>query len=329
MENSASSPYRSVNAAGPCRREGLLWHSVIDAVLIAGPTASGKSAAALTLADRLGGTIINADSMQVYRELRVLTARPSDADMATAPHRLYGMVPAREAYSVGRWTAAAAAAIAEARCQRRVPILVGGTGLYFKAVLEGLSPVPEIPEAVRERWRTQASMSDARDLHEALSQRDEVMAARLPPTDPQRIVRALEVIDATGVSLADWQETAGAPILRDGATLKLVVAPEREAIYGAIDARFDAMVREGVLQEVEALAALELDPGLPLMRAHGVRELMAFLAGAMSMEDATAKAKTESRRYAKRQMTWARRFMSDWTWFPDGHAAASAAVAQT
>ncbi len=158
--------------------------------------------------------------MQVYRELRVLTARPSDADMATAPHRLYGMVPAREAYSVGRWTADAAAAIAEARCQRRVPILVGGTGLYFKAVLEGLSPVPEIPEAVRERWRTQASMSDARDLHEALSQRDEVMAARLPPTDPQRIVRALEVIDATGVSLADFR---GSSVSEIGMVLILIL----------------------------------------------------------------------------------------------------------
>lgn len=305
-----------------------MWHSVIDAVLIAGPTASGKSAAALALADRLGGTIVNADSMQVYRELRVLTARPSDADMDAAPHRLYGTVPAREAYSVGRWTADAAAAIAEARGQGRVPILVGGTGLYFKAVLEGLSPVPEIPEAVRERWRTRASQSDARDLHEALSRRDEIMAARLPPTDPQRIVRALEVIDATGVSLADWQETAGAPILRDGTTLKLVVAPERETIYAAIDARFDAMLRQGALREAEALAALDLAPELPLMRALGVRELIAYLSGTMSLEAATAKAKTESRRYAKRQMTWARRFMSDWTWFPDGQAAASAVATQ-
>lgn len=302
---------------------------MIDAVLIAGPTASGKSAAALALADRLGGTIVNADSMQVYRELKVLTARPGEDEMAAVPHRLYGTVPAREAYSVGRWTADAAAAIAGARGQGRVPILVGGTGLYFKAVLEGLSPVPEIPEEVRERWRARASMSDARDLHEALSQRDEVMAARLPPTDPQRIVRALEVIEATGVSLADWQETAGAPILGDGAILKLVVAPERETVYAAIDARFDAMLGQGALQEVEALAALDLAPELPLMRAHGVRELIAYLSGTMSLEAAAAKAKTESRRYAKRQMTWARRFMPDWTWFPDGPAAASAVAAQS
>ena len=151
------------------------------------------------------------------------------------------------------------------------------------------------------------------------------MAERLPPSDPQRLVRALEVIDATGVSLSDWQGTAGSPILKDDAVLKLVVAPERETVYAAIDARFDAMLEEGALEEVAALMALQLDEGLPVMRAHGVRELAAHLKGDMSLEDAAAKAKTESRRYAKRQMTWAKRFMTGWEWFPDGEAAAAAA----
>ncbi len=174
------------------------------AVLIAGPTASGKSAAALALAERLGGTIINADSMQVYRELTVLTARPTPDDEATAPHRLYGMVPAREAYSAGRWRDDAATAIAEAQSEGRVPVLVGGTGLYFKALLEGLAPVPDIPAEIREHWREQAETLGAEGLYRKLALLDPAMAMRLRPSDPQRVVRALEVIEATGVSLAEW-----------------------------------------------------------------------------------------------------------------------------
>jgi len=297
---------------------------VIEAILIAGPTASGKSAAALALARALGGTVINADSMQVYRELRVLTARPAAADLVAIPHRLYGTVPATEAYSVGHWLGDAAAAIEEARAQSRLPILVGGTGLYFKALLEGLSPIPDIPDETRAHWRQRAAKLTPAELHRELAARDRVMAERLPPSDPQRLVRALEVIDATGVSLSDWQGTAGSPILKDDAVLKLVVAPERETVYAAIDARFDVMLEEGALEEVAALMALQLDEGLPVMRAHGVRELAAHLEGDMSLEDAATKAKTESRRYAKRQMTWAKRFMTDWEWFPDGEAAAAA-----
>jgi tRNA dimethylallyltransferase len=297
-----------------------------EAVLIAGPTASGKSAAALALARALGGMIINADSMQVYRELRVLTARPDAADLVAIPHRLYGTVPATEAYSVGQWLSDAAGAIAEARTEGRVPIIVGGTGLYFKTLLEGLAPIPDIPRETRELWRERAGTLAAGALHRELAARDAVMAARLRPSDPQRIVRALEVIDATGVSLADWQGTAGSPILKDDAVLKLVVAPERDAIYAAIDARFDRMIEQGALEEVEALTALGLDEGLPLTRALGVRELAAHLAGALSLEEAATKAKTESRRYAKRQMTWAKRFMADWEWFPDADRAAETAV---
>jgi tRNA dimethylallyltransferase len=304
-------------------------HQVNKAVLIAGPTASGKSAAAVALAKRLGGTIINADSMQVYRELAVLTARPEPAEMAAVPHRLYGTVPAAEAYSVGRWLEDAAAAIAEAAREGRVPILVGGTGLYFKALLEGLSPVPDIPSETRLLWREQSERLGPERLYRELQSRDPVMAARLRPNDPQRVVRALEVIEATGVSLAEWQATAGAPVLGGDALLKLVVAPEREPLYAAIDARFDRMMAAGARDEVRALVALHLDPGLPVMRAHGVRELAAYLAGAATLDEAVTKAKTESRRYAKRQMTWLKRFMADWEWFPDGERAAEGAAARS
>jgi len=294
------------------------------AILIAGPTASGKSAAALALAERLRGTVINADSMQVYRELAVLTARPSKADMARAPHRLYGTVPAARAYSVGSWLEDAARAIAEAEGEGRLPILVGGTGLYFKALVEGLAPIPDIPPEIRQAWRASAAALGAEGLYRELEARDPAMAKRLRPSDPQRLVRALEVIDATGISLAEWQGGAAAPGLAPDAVRKLVIAPERDPLYTAINTRFDRMVEQGALQEVRALLALGLDPGLPAMRAHGVRELSAYLAGTCSLEEAVSKAKTESRRYAKRQMTWLRRFMQDWDWFPDARAAVEA-----
>ncbi len=298
----------------------------MKAILIAGPTASGKSAAALALAERLGGTVINADSMQVYRELAILTARPSEVDLARAPHRLYGTVPARDAYSVGRWVADAAAAIYDAQTERRVPILVGGTGLYFKALLEGLARVPDIPPDIRDHWRGQSEKLGVEGLRRELAARDPVVAARLPG-DPQRLARALEVIDATGVSLYEWQGHTAPPILASDAVMKLVVAPERETVYARVDARFDRMIEAGAVEEVRALMALGLDVGLPAMRAHGVRELAAHLAGERTLEDAATKAKTETRRYAKRQMTWIRRFMTDWEWFPDGETAAESVPA--
>ncbi len=294
------------------------------AVLIAGPTASGKSAAALALAARLGGTIINADSMQVYRELTVLTARPTPDDEAMAPHRLYGMVPAREAYSAGSWRDDAATAIAETQSEGRVPVLVGGTGLYFKVLLEGLAPVPDIPAEIREHWREQAETLGAEGLYRELALIDPAMAMRLRPSDPQRVARALEVIEATGVSLAEWHGGETSPMLSPDGVVRIVVAPEREVVYAQIDARFDCMVEAGAVEEVRALIALHLHPGLPVMRAHGVRELATHLVGAASLEQAATKAKTESRRYAKRQMTWLRRFMADWDWFPDAAAAAGA-----
>jgi tRNA dimethylallyltransferase len=265
--------------------------------------------------------------MQVYRELRVLTARPGESEEARAPHRLYGTVSAAESCSVGRWLDDAAGALAEAREKGRLPILVGGTGLYFKALTEGLAPVPDIPAEVRSYWRERAAELNLEDLHRELAARDPAVAAKLEPADPQRVVRALEVIDATGVSLAEWQGADHSPLLAPAGVLRIVIAPEREPLYAAIDARFDRMVEQGAIEEVRELLEVNLDPGRPAMRAHGVRELAAYLAGATTREEAMAKAKTETRRYAKRQMTWLRRFMSDWQWFPGPSAALEVSTA--
>jgi len=294
------------------------------AILIAGPTASGKSAAALDLAQRFGGIVINADSMQVYRELAVLTARPSQAEMQRAPHCLYGTVPASERYSVGRFLEDVAHALRDAKVEGRLPVFIGGTGLYFKALTEGLAQVPDVPPEIRAHWRGEAERIGTEGLHRALQARDPVMAARLRPSDPQRLLRALEVIDATSFSLAEWQGADAAAVLHPEGLLRIVIAPEREPLYAAIDARFDRMMEQGAIEEVRALLALGLDHALPAMRAHGVRELAAYLAGDSSLEAAVEKAKTESRRYAKRQMTWARRFMQDWQWFPNAAAVLSA-----
>ncbi|MGE8944482.1 tRNA (adenosine(37)-N6)-dimethylallyltransferase MiaA [Leptospira interrogans] len=285
------------------------------AILIAGPTASGKSALAIEIAERYGGVVINADSMQVYRELRILTARPSPAEEARVPHRLFGFVPAREAYSVGRYVTDAAAAVAEVQAEGKLPVLVGGTGLYFKALLEGLSPIPPISPDVRQHWRDEAGRLGAEALHRALTERDAEMAARLSPGDTQRIVRALEVLDSTGQSLAVWQTIRGQGVLSEDETVRLVLLPEREALYRRIETRFDRMISDGVLDEVRALQALDLDPALPVMTAHGVPALMSALTGTMAMEDAISAAKADTRHYAKRQFTWLKRNMIAWSSF--------------
>lgn len=282
-------------------------------ILIAGPTASGKSALALALAERLGGVVVNADSMQVYRELPILTARPSLEDEARVPHRLYGHVPAADAYSAGRFAADAARALAEIRAWGRTPIVVGGTGLYFKTLLQGLSPIPPVPADVRARWRGEAERLGARGLHGVLAGLDPEMAARLRPTDPQRIVRALEVLEATGRSLAEWQRSPGEPIVAEAEAVRLVILPDREELHRRCDARFEAMMAGGAFDEVQALAAQRLDPGLPAMRALGVRPLMAHLAGALARDQAVAEGKAETRQYVKRQVTWLRRNMRAWT----------------
>lgn len=284
------------------------------AVLIAGPTASGKSRLALELASREGGVIINADSMQVYRELDILTARPSRADEAAVPHRLYGHAAAADAYSAGRFVREAAAEIAAAHAAGRVPVIVGGTGLYFKALTDGLSPIAEIPPDVRAHWRGEAIRLGAAALHAELSRRDPQMAQRLRPSDPQRVTRALEVLEATGRSLADWQAIRGSAVVREWDCRRIVVAPPRDVLHRRSDARLDAMIAAGALEEVRRLMALDLDPGLPAMRAVGVRPLADHLAGRLGLEAAVAEAQRQTRSLAKRQMTWLRRNMMAWDW---------------
>ena len=286
----------------------------LSGIVIAGPTASGKSRLAVALATRLGGTVVNADSMQVYDALRVVTARPSPADEAAAPHRLYGHVPVAEAYSAGRFAADARVALDEIRAAGRMPIFTGGTGLYFKVLLEGLSPMPAIPTDVRAHWRAEAGRLGAAALHGVLAARDPAMAQRLAAGDTQRIVRALEVIDATGHSLGDWQRQPGVPVLEGGTQLRIVLAPPRDALMEGADQRFDAMLAAGVLDEVAALADLRLASSLPAMRAVGVPPLLRHLAGATSLGEAVDQAKRDTRHYIKRQMTWLKGHMMSWIW---------------
>jgi tRNA dimethylallyltransferase len=282
------------------------------AIVIAGPTASGKSSLALALAERCAGVVINADSMQVYRELSILTARPTAQEEARAPHALYGFVSGAEGYSAGRYASDAAHAIGKARSGGRVPIVVGGTGLYFKALFQGLSPVPAVLPAVRAHWRGQALHLPAAELHAILVRRDPLTAARLMPSDPQRIVRALEVVDSTGRSLAEWQRTPGVPVLVECQTVRLLVLPDRRTHAATIDARFDAMLAAGALEEVRGLLALGLSDELPIMRALGVAPLAAAIAGKLALSAAAARAKADTRQFSKRQGTWWRRNMITW-----------------
>lgn len=281
-------------------------------VLIAGPTASGKSGFAVRLAEIVGGTVINADSMQMYRELAIITARPTPEEQARVPHRLYGVVPSAEVYSVGRYLKDAAAAIAQARAEGRVPIVVGGTGLYFKALLEGLSPLPEIDPQVRAHWRQRGDEAGAAALHAELRDRDPETAARLMPTDTQRLVRALEVLESTGRPLSAWQKQPGVPVVQMHETVRLLLVADRADLMARIDARFDTMLEAGVLDEIRAFARLGLSSELPAVRAHGVRPLLAHLRGELSLEAAADGSKAETRQYAKRQVTWHRRNMLSW-----------------
>ncbi len=278
----------------------------MEAILIAGPTASGKSALALRLAERLGGTIVNADSMQVYRDLRVLTARPSPVDEARAPHRLYGTVDGAETYSVSRWLSDVAEALAGVRAEERLPIVVGGTGLYFKALTEGLSAIPPVPDAVRVEVRAWAAERTPAELHVLLAAHDPVTASRLRPTDPQRIVRALEVHRATGRSLASFHETREPAIVDGDTCVAITLAMDRETLRTRVDARFEAMMAAGALAEVEALAIRELAPDMPILRTLGVPPLLRHLQGELDKEKAVERAKLDSRQYLKRQETFAR-----------------------
>ncbi|MGO3930447.1 tRNA (adenosine(37)-N6)-dimethylallyltransferase MiaA [Rhodopseudomonas pseudopalustris] len=291
------------------------------AVLIAGPTASGKSALALRLAETQNGVIINTDSMQVYRDLRVLTARPSLAEEARAPHRLYGTVDAAQNFSAGAWLDAAAVALAEARAQRRRPIFIGGTGLYFKALTRGLAAVPPIAPEIRDAVRQRLEQGGVAALHAELARRDPEGAARLNVADRVRVARALEVLEGTGKPLAAWHGEALPPLLpahEVGAALFL--APERSALYARIDARFAAMLEAGALDEVAALHARRLDPLLPAMKAHGVPALIRHLDGELSLSEAAAIGCADTRHYAKRQFTWFRHQLPEFAWVPPEEA---------
>jgi tRNA dimethylallyltransferase len=282
------------------------------ALLIAGPTASGKSAAALALAERFGATIVNADSMQVYRDLRILTARPTSDEEQLAPHRLFGAIDGGVNFSAGRWTLAAGAILADVGEQP--VIFVGGTGLYFRALTEGLSDIPPVPEAVRAEVRNKAGGRATPELHKELAARDLETAQRLNPNDRQRILRALEVLDATGRSLASFFSARAPPVLTAGEWTGLYLAPDRAELGQRIDARFGAMLARGALDEVAALAKRRLDPALPVMRAHGVPHLIAHLEGRLSLDEATLRSKLDTRHYAKRQFTWARHQLTGFRW---------------
>ncbi|RVD28289.1 tRNA (adenosine(37)-N6)-dimethylallyltransferase MiaA [Mesorhizobium sp. M4B.F.Ca.ET.017.02.2.1] len=287
---------------------------VKNAILIAGPTASGKSALALDLAERQGGIIVNTDSMQGYSVLDVLTARPGSTDLARAPHHLYGHVHPSVAYSTGAWLRDVTKLIEDrllaerpvgAFVERPV-IFVGGTGLYFRALAEGISDMPEIPTAIRDRWRYELKEQGAERLHRILMREDSAVGMQLRPTDGQRIVRALEVLDASGRSIAEWQAARGRPLIDRDSARFLVIEPDRAELVGRIETRFDRMLDIGALDEVRELLALNLDPDLPAMKAIGVRELQAAMAGQLGFAEAIERAKIATRQYAKRQATWFR-----------------------
>ncbi len=279
-------------------------------LLIAGPTASGKSDHALAEAAK-GGVVINADASQVYDVWRVLTARPSVEEEAQAPHRLYGHIAPSVRYSVGAWLRDVAPVLAEARAEGLRPIIVGGTGLYFKALTEGLAEIPEPAEAVRVAVDWRLKREGLRALVEELAIRDPETAETIDPMNPMRVTRAFEVLEATGKGLAAWRAETPPPLIADAE--KILIVPDREVLYERCDRRFDIMIDRGALEEARAIAALNLDPALPAMRAVGAPELLAHLRGEISLDEAAAAAKQATRNYAKRQMTWMRNQMKDWT----------------
>jgi tRNA dimethylallyltransferase len=288
--------------------------NAFDAVLIAGPTASGKSARAIRLARECSGVVINADSMAVYQDLPILSARPTEEETLGVPHVLFGHIGAERNYSVGLWIEDAKVALAEARRQGRMPVFVGGTGMYFKALLQGLSDIPAVPEEVRARVRAQSAGVPPQELHARLRECDPQTAARLRPSDPQRILRALEIFAATGAPLASFHNARARPLLDAARCRCLFIAPDREILNRRIDARFDAMMQAGALDEAKRLMARGLDPALPAMRAVGVPGLLACLRGECSLEAAMERGKRDSRQYAKRQFTFARTQLPEFEW---------------
>ena len=276
-------------------------------IVVGGPTASGKSALAMALAEEFGGVVINADAMQVYRELPILTARPGEADLARVPHRLFGVLGAEDPCSAGRWRDMALKAIGEARGDGKRPIIVGGTGLYLKALCEGIDDIPAVPSEVRAALEARYDAQGGEAFKASLARDDPRTAERLPPGDRQRLVRAAAVLEVTGKPLSAWHEgTSDKPAIQTEAVLLL---PPRDALYAACDARFAAMVEQGALDEARAFLARGLDPDLPLMKAVGLRELGRHIAGEIALEEAIEEGSRATRRYAKRQYTWFRHQM--------------------
>lgn len=279
--------------------------------LIAGPTASGKSALGLRLARATGGEIVNADSMQLYRDLRIVTARPSAEEEAQAPHHLFGIADAAEGWSVGRWLRAATETLGDIAGRGRDAIVVGGTGLYFRALTHGLAEIPPVSDAERERADAQHHQMGEAAFRERLGEVDPAAAARIAPGDRQRLVRAWAVYEVTGQALSDWQGRTE-PALKPGSWRAVALEPPRAALYARCDARLIRMVEDGALAEVAALMARGLDSDLPAMKAVGLRELFAHISGRLTLPQAIAAAQQETRRYAKRQTTWMRGQMADW-----------------
>ncbi|TDQ66757.1 tRNA dimethylallyltransferase [Maritalea mobilis] len=285
------------------------------ALLIAGPTASGKTAYAIQRAQADDALIVNTDSMQVYDVLNVLTARPSAEELAQAEHKLFGHVPPAVRYSTGAWLDDVAPLVVDAAQSGQNLIFVGGTGLYFDALINGFAQIPEIPQEVIQEVEAVIQPMDEGERAAYIADKDPKMAARLQAPDPQRVARAISVMEATNRSLADWQDDDNAPSLIEGWDVeKIVLNPERELLRGRIAKRFELMMEGAAMDEVRAIKALDLDPSLPAMRAIGVPELMAVMVGEMSLEEATEKAITATRQYAKRQRTWFRNRMADWRW---------------
>lgn len=282
------------------------------AVLIAGPTASGKTALSIQLAKELDAWVVNADSMQIYKDLHILSARPSPEEESQAPHFLFGHVDSEQPYSVMTWLEDFGAVLSQAKKDGRPLVVVGGTGLYFQSALEGISLVPEIPEDVRQRWRDASQDAPSEELHKALEARDQVMAQRLRPSDTQRIVRALEVVEGTGLSLSLWQAERSTPLIDFDAAMPVVLLPERKILHERIGRRFDGMVKQGAVEEACSLCAKGLDPKLQVMKAIGVKLLADAAQGRTSMDWAVEKAKTETRRYAKRQSTFFKGQLTSW-----------------
>ena len=301
----------------------------VRAVLIAGPTASGKSVLAVELARATGGVVINADSMQVYRDLRVLTARPPPDQEEQVPHRLYGHIDAAVNCSVGIWLEDAKNALAEAERGRRMPIFVGGTGLYFKALLRGLSAIPPVPPDIRDAIRARLERDGIEALHRELNARDPVAGARLRPRDRARVPRALEVLEATGKPIGEWHAHGLPPLLRPGEVRAAFLAPDRGELHARIDERFTRMLTEGALDEVAALASRKLDPMLPAMKALGVPPLLRHLRCEISLDEARMLGGAETRQYAKRQFTWFRHQLPEFEWVAPANAQNLLSVAKS